>query len=128
MNTAMTYAHSHEAVTTYTAFLESDESSTSTHIASDLKPHAMSISHFLTKHPIPIKDISKDKPWPQVVINGVDTGISTWDDNPSTHLMSHILNTLHADNPWLANIKLKKNPDGYVDPTKLATKNTLPWS
>jgi hypothetical protein len=26
----MTYAHSHEAVTTYTAFLESDESSTST--------------------------------------------------------------------------------------------------
>jgi hypothetical protein len=30
MNTAMTYAHSHEAVTTYTAFLENDESPTST--------------------------------------------------------------------------------------------------
>jgi hypothetical protein len=30
MNTAMTYAHSHKAVTTYTAFLESDESPTST--------------------------------------------------------------------------------------------------
>jgi hypothetical protein len=30
MLTAMTYAHSHEAVTTYTAFLESDESPTST--------------------------------------------------------------------------------------------------
>jgi hypothetical protein len=32
MNTAMTYAHSHEAVTTYTAFLESDELPTSTGI------------------------------------------------------------------------------------------------
>jgi hypothetical protein len=30
MHTAMSYAHSHEAVTTYTALLESDESSTST--------------------------------------------------------------------------------------------------
>jgi hypothetical protein len=30
MHTAMTYAHSHKAVTTYTAFLESDESPTST--------------------------------------------------------------------------------------------------
>jgi hypothetical protein len=30
MNTAMIYAHSYEAVTTYTAFLESDESPTST--------------------------------------------------------------------------------------------------
>jgi hypothetical protein len=30
MHTAMSYAHSHEAVTTYTAFLESDESPTST--------------------------------------------------------------------------------------------------
>jgi hypothetical protein len=30
MLTAMTYAHSHKAVTTYTAFLESDESPTST--------------------------------------------------------------------------------------------------
>jgi hypothetical protein len=36
MNTAMTYAHSHEAVTTYTAFLESDESSTSTTHAEDV--------------------------------------------------------------------------------------------
>jgi hypothetical protein len=34
------------------------------HLASDLKTHAMSIFHFLTKHPIPIKDISEDKPWP----------------------------------------------------------------
>jgi hypothetical protein len=34
------------------------------HLAADLKLHTMSISHFLTKHPIPIKDISKDKPWP----------------------------------------------------------------
>jgi hypothetical protein len=31
MNIAMTYAHSHKAVTTYTALLESDESPTSTH-------------------------------------------------------------------------------------------------
>jgi hypothetical protein len=46
------------------------------HLATDLKPHAMSISHFLTKHPIPIKDISEDKPWPQIVVDGVDTGIS----------------------------------------------------
>jgi hypothetical protein len=30
----MSYAHSHEAVTTYTALLESDESSTSTELLS----------------------------------------------------------------------------------------------
>jgi hypothetical protein len=80
------------------------------HLATDLKPHAMSISHFLTEHPIPIKDISKDKPWPRIIIDGVDTGISTWDENPSLHPMTHILNTLHADNPWFANIKLKEEP------------------
>jgi hypothetical protein len=34
------------------------------HSATDLKPHARSISHFLTKNPIPIKDINEDKPWP----------------------------------------------------------------
>jgi hypothetical protein len=36
------------------------------HSATDLKPHTMSISHFFTKNPIPIKDISisEDKPWP----------------------------------------------------------------
>jgi hypothetical protein len=33
----MTYAHSHEAVTTYTAFLESDESSTSTKTRSNIE-------------------------------------------------------------------------------------------
>jgi hypothetical protein len=80
------------------------------HLASDLKPHAMSICHFLTKHPIPIKDISEDKPWPHVIINGVDTGISTWDENPSPHPITYIFNTLHADNPWFANIKLKEEP------------------
>jgi hypothetical protein len=54
-------------------------------------------------------------------------GISTWDENPSPHPITHILNTLHADNPWFANIKIKKNPDGYVVLTKFVTKNTHPW-
>jgi hypothetical protein len=40
----------------------------------------------------------------------VDTGISTWDEDPSPHPMPHILNTLYADNPWFANIKLKEQP------------------
>jgi hypothetical protein len=69
----------------------------------------MSITH-LTKHPIQIKAISEDKPWPRIVIDGVDTGISTWDENPSPHLMTHILNTLHANNPWFANIRSKEEP------------------
>jgi hypothetical protein len=34
------------------------------HSATDLKPHALPISHFLTKNPSIIKDISEDKPWP----------------------------------------------------------------
>jgi hypothetical protein len=66
------------------------------HLASDLKPHAMSISQFLTKHPIPIKDISEDKPWPRVVIDGVDTGISTWDENPSPHPMMNDAHPQHT--------------------------------
>jgi hypothetical protein len=80
------------------------------HLATNLKPHAMSITHFLTKNPIPIKDINEDKLWPRIVIDGVDTGISTWDKNPSPHPMTHILSTLHADNPWFTNIKLKEQP------------------
>jgi hypothetical protein len=80
------------------------------HLATDLKPHTMSISYFLIKHPIPIKDISDDKPWPQIIVDGVDTGIPTWDGNPSPHPMTYILNTLYADNPWFTNIKLKEEP------------------
>jgi hypothetical protein len=52
--------------------------------------------------------ISEDKPWPQIVIDRVDTGISTWDKNPSPHPMMHILNTLHAGNLWFTNIKIKR--------------------
>jgi hypothetical protein len=69
------------------------------HSATNLKPHARSISHFLTKNPTPIKDINEDELWLRIVIDGVDTGISTWDDNPTPHPMTHILNTLYADNP-----------------------------
>jgi hypothetical protein len=82
----------------------------------------MSITQFLTKHPIPIKDISEDKPWPRIVIDGVDTGIFTWDENPSPHLIAHILNTLHTDNPWFANIKIKEEPRWLCSPNQIGNK------
>jgi hypothetical protein len=33
--------------------------------------------------------------------------------------MMHILNTLHADNPWFANIRLKEEPGGYGESFEL---------
>jgi hypothetical protein len=36
--------------------------------------------------------------------------LTTWDENPSPHPMTHILNTLYANNPWFANIKLMEQP------------------
>jgi hypothetical protein len=80
------------------------------HTATDLKPHAESIAHLLMKKAQQIKSVNEDKPWPHIVIDGVDTGIQTWDDNPSSYSMSHILTTLKTDNPWLADIKLKEEP------------------
>jgi hypothetical protein len=80
------------------------------HTATDLKPYAESIAYLLTKKTQQIKVVNKDKPWPCIVIDGVDTGIQTWDDNPSPYSMEHILNTLKTDNPWLTDIKLKEEP------------------
>jgi hypothetical protein len=65
----------------------------------------MSPYNLLTKQAQQIKSVSEDKPWPGVVIDGVNTGILPWDKIPSPHLMEHILNTLCADNPWFSNIK-----------------------
>jgi hypothetical protein len=53
------------------------------HTATDLKPHTESITHLLTKKAQQIKTINEDKPWPCIMIDGVDTGIQTWDDNLS---------------------------------------------
>jgi hypothetical protein len=53
------------------------------HTATDLKPYAESITYLLTKKTQQIKTVNKDKPWPHIVIDGVDTGIQTWDENPS---------------------------------------------
>jgi hypothetical protein len=80
------------------------------HTAASLRPFAESIAHFLTKQIQQIKTISKDKPWPQVVIDRVDMGILQWDETPSPHSMEHIIDTLHANNPCFANIKLKELP------------------
>jgi hypothetical protein len=92
------------------------------HSATDLEPYANSLSHLLTECPIQVKAISEDKPWPQVVINGVDTGISPWDDNPSPHPMTHILNTLHTDNPWFTSIKIKEEPRWLCGPESIGSK------
>jgi hypothetical protein len=59
-----------------------------------------SIAHLLTKKMQQIKSVNEDKPWPHIVIDGVDMGIQTWDDNPSPYSMAHIINTLKTDNPW----------------------------
>jgi hypothetical protein len=76
------------------------------HTATDLEPYAESIAHLLTKKTQQIKTINEDKPWPHVVIDGVDTGIQTWDGNLSPYSMEHILNTLKTDNLWFTDIKL----------------------
>jgi hypothetical protein len=80
------------------------------HTATDLKLQTESITHLLTKKSQQIKSINEDKPWPCIVIDSVDTGIQTWDDNPSPYSMNHILTTLKTDNPWLTDIKLKEEP------------------
>jgi hypothetical protein len=78
------------------------------HTVIDLKPLTKSITHLLTKQPQQINSISEDKLWPQVVIDGVATGILPWDKTPSPHSMEHILDTICTDNPWFENIKLKE--------------------
>jgi hypothetical protein len=80
------------------------------HTATDLKLHAESITHLLTKKSQQIKSVNEDKPWPRIVIDGVDTGIQTWDDNLYPYSMNHILTILKTDNPWLADIKIKEEP------------------
>jgi hypothetical protein len=80
------------------------------HTATDLRPYAESIAHLLTKKTQQIKTINKDKPWLHIVIDRVDMGIQTWDENPPPYSMEHILNTLKTDNPWLTDIKLKEEP------------------
>jgi hypothetical protein len=80
------------------------------HTATNLKPYAESITHLLTKKTQQIKTVNEDKPWPRVVIDGVDMGIQTWDDNPSPYSIEHILNMLKTDNPWFTDIKLKEEP------------------
>jgi hypothetical protein len=80
------------------------------HTATDLKPYAESIGHLLTNKTQQIKTVNEDKPWPCIVIDSVDTGIQTWDNNPSPYSMEHILNTLKTDNPWFTDLKLKEEP------------------
>jgi hypothetical protein len=80
------------------------------HTATDPKPYTESIAHLLTRKTQQIKTINNDKPWPCIVIDGVDMGIQTWDENPSPYSMEHILNTQKTDNPWLSDIKLKEEP------------------
>jgi hypothetical protein len=92
------------------------------HTATNLKLLAGSITHLLTKQPQQINSISEDKPWPQVVIDGVYTGILPWDETPSPHSMEHILDTIHTDNPWFENIKLKKLPRWICGHESINTK------
>jgi hypothetical protein len=80
------------------------------HTATDLNPHAESVAHLLMKKAQQIKSINEDKPWPCIVIDSIDTGIQTWDENLSPYSMNHILTTLKTDNPSLTDIKLKEEP------------------
>jgi hypothetical protein len=59
------------------------------------------------------------------VIDGVDMGIQTWDDNPSPYSMEHILNILKTDNPWFINIKLKEEPRWICGYDTINTKRHL---
>jgi hypothetical protein len=58
VNIAMTYAHSHEAVTTYTVFLESDESPTSTRVL----PNKRTCPNASEAHPVLLRYEQRRRP------------------------------------------------------------------